>query len=63
MGEKGKKRAQIGKISASKGEQSELSDGLGKWKGPPFPLPRLPLGSLRSPIFFPPKPTFFFFFP
>ena len=38
---------------------SEPSGILGRGKGPPFPLPRLPLDSLRSPIlFFSPKPIF-----
>ena len=30
---------------------------------PPFPLPRLPLGSLRSPIVFLPRPIFLSFYP
>ena len=41
VGEKGKKRGQIGKKLAS--------SGLGRGK---FPLPGLPLSSLRSPNFF-----------
>ena len=32
-------------------------------ESPPFPLPRLPLGSLLSPIFFSPTPIFFSFSP
>ena len=55
VGEKGKKRSQIGKKRQSK---------RAKRYPPPFPLPRLPLNSLRSPIlFFSPKPIFFSFFP
>ena len=42
VGEKGKKRGQTGKISAS--------EILGRGKG--RRLPRIPFGSLRSPIFF-----------
>ena len=43
------------------GERSEPSGGLlwrGKWR-PPFPLPKVIHGSLRSPILFSPTPIFF----
>ena len=54
MREKGKKR----------GERSEPSGVLGRGERPPlFPLPRLPLGSLRSPIFFFAHADFFLFPP
>ena len=48
VGEKGKKQGQIGKISVS---EASPSGGLGR--GKVFPLPRLLLGPLRSPIFSP----------
>ena len=53
--EKGKKRGQIGKVSASEASPA-IAWGWGK-------LPRLPLGSLCSPIFFffGPTPIFFLF--
>ena len=38
------------------GKQSGTSCGLGRGKGPLFPLLRLPLVSLCSPIFFPFSP-------
>ena len=46
-----KKKAKTGLNRKNNGERSEPSGGLGSGKGP-FPLPRLPLGSLRSSIFF-----------
>ena len=55
-----KARGQIGKISAS--EASRAVSWGGKGRPPPFPLSRLPLGSLRSPIFFFRLHRFFFFF-
>ena len=45
VGEKRKKRGQIRKIWESEGSPAAAQ----RW--PPFLLPRLPLGSLRSPIF------------
>ena len=42
-------------------ERSEPRGSLGRGKGP-FPLPRPPLGSLRSPLFFLFNPVFAFFF-
>ena len=53
-----KARGQIGKISAS--EASRAVSWGGKGRPPPFPLSRLPLGSLRSPIFFFRLRRFFF---
>ena len=50
------KKAKKGSTRKHIGERSEPSGGLGSGKGP-FPLPRLPLGSLRSPIFFPFSPN------
>ena len=48
VGDKGKKkRSQIRKIWASEARPAAAQ----RW--PPFLLPRLPLGSLRSPIFAP----------
>ena len=46
------KKAKTGSNRKNIGERSEPSSGPGSGKGP-FPLPRLPLGSLRSSIFFP----------
>ena len=46
-GGKGKKQGQTGEISVS---EASPSGGLGR--GKVFPLPRLLLGPLRSPIFF-----------
>ena len=46
------KRQKTGSNRKNIGERSQPS-GLGRGKRPPFPLPRLPPGSLRSPIFFP----------
>ena len=61
---KGKKLGEIGKIYIPYGERNEPSSGLGSGnRRPPFPLPRLPLSSLRSPNFFPRTPIFFSFFP
>ena len=47
VGSKGKKRGQTRKIWASKASLAAAQ----RW--PPFLLPRIPLGSLRSPIFSP----------
>ena len=45
-----KKEKKIGVRGKKLGERSELSGSLGRGKGGrPFPLPRPPLGSLRSP--------------
>ena len=54
-GKKGKKRGQIGKILVSEASLAVFWGG-GKRRRL-FPLPRLPLGSLRSPIFFPFSPN------
>ena len=52
-GKEEEKQGETAKI----GERSEPSDGLGRGRAaPPFSLPRLPLSSFRSPIFFPPFP-------
>ena len=45
------KKAKTGSNRKNIGKRSEPSGGPGSGKGP-FPLPRLPLGSLRSSIFF-----------
>ena len=59
VGEKGKKTGSNRKISASQATRA-VSKGGGKGVGalPPFPIPRLLLSSLHSPIFF--SPTRFF---
>ena len=44
------------------GERSEPRGSLGRGKASPFPLPRPPVGSLRSPIFFPFDTVFLPFF-
>ena len=54
-GKKGKKRGQIGKILVSEASLAMVWEG-GKRRRL-FPLPRLPLGSLRSPISFPFSPN------
>ena len=52
VGGKGKKRGQIGKIRRyRRAKRVERWIGEGE-RAPPFSLPRLPLSSLRSPIFF-----------
>ena len=58
VGGKGKKkRGQIGKISKyRRAKRVERWIGEGE-RAPPFSLPRLPLSSLRSPIFFPFSPN------
>ena len=58
----GKKEKKIGVRGKKLGERSELSGSLGRGKGGRlFPLPRPPLGSLRSPYgmyIFPISPSF-----
>ena len=51
-----KKKKQIGQRSESRGS-------MGCGKGGPFPLPRIPLGSLPLPLFFLFDPVFCLFFP
>ena len=54
VGNKGGKRGQIRSNRINIGERNEPSGGLGREKGrpPPFPVSTLPLGSLRSPVFY-----------
>ena len=50
------------RLGSALGEKGEVAWG-GERGGSPFPLPRPPLGSLRSPIFFLFNPVFCLFLP
>ena len=62
--ERSRESAYSRKRVACDGPGSAVGKKKSKKRGPPpFLLPRLPLGSLYSPIFFSPTPNFFSFIP